>query len=77
MNDIDINTIDEFIEAIKKPGFTYANWCMNEECELKIKDNYGVKTRCIPFSENEPDGDKKCVCCGNEAKTKIYFAKQY
>ena len=68
---------EEFIDAIKKPGFIYANWCGNEECELKIKDKYGIKTRCIPFDNNEPDGDKKCVCCNNEAKTKIYFAKQY
>ena len=68
---------EEFIEAIKKPGFTYANWCGNEECELKIKEEFGIKTRCIPFDNNEPDGDKKCVCCGNDAKTKIYFAKQY
>ena len=67
----------EFEEDVKNPGFTYANWCGKEECELKIKEDYGVKTRCIPFEDNEPDGDKKCVCCGNDATTKIYFAKQY
>lgn len=67
----------EFEEFVKKPGFTYANWCGDEACETKIKDDFGVKTRCIPFDGNEPDGDKKCVCCNKDAKTKIYFAKQY
>lgn len=68
---------EEFEETVKKPGFIYANWCGEESCELKIKDDFGIKTRCIPFEKNAPDGDKKCVCCGKEAKTKIYFAKQY
>ena len=68
---------EEFIDFVKKPGFTYANWCGSEDCELKIKDLYGVKTRCIPFENNKPDGDKKCVCCGKDATTKIYFGKQY
>ena len=68
---------NEFESYIKKPGFTYANWCGNVDCENKIKDEFGVKTRCIPFDDNEPDGDKKCVCCDKDAKTKIYFAKQY
>ena len=68
---------EEFEEDVKKPGFTFANWCGDEACELKIKDEYGVKTRCIPFDNSNPDGDKKCVCCGKDATTKIYFAKQY
>ena len=68
---------EEFEKFIKKPGFTYANWCGDKKCEEEIKDNFGVKTRCIPFDNNTPDGDKKCVCCGKNAKTKIYFAKQY
>ena len=70
-------TKDEFIEDIKKPGFTFANWCGSTDCELKIKDEYGIKTRCIPFENNAPDGNKKCVCCDKDATTKIYFAKQY
>ena len=68
---------NDFEKHIKMPGFTFANWCGSEDCETKIKDDYGVKTRCIPFENNEPDGDKKCVCCGKDATTKIYFAKQY
>ena len=31
----------------------------------------------MPFDNNLPTGDKKCICCGKDAKTKIYWAKQY
>lgn len=63
--------------ATTKPGFIYTNWCGDEACENKIKDDLGLKSRCIPFENNEPTGDKKCICCGKDAKTKIYWAKQY
>ena len=68
---------EEMTELSKKPGFIYTNWCGNVDCENKIKDDLGLKSRCIPFDNNEPDGNKKCVCCGNDAITKIYWAKQY
>ena len=68
---------EEMTELSKKPGFIYTNWCGNVDCENKIKDDLGLKSRCIPFDNNEPDGNKKCVCCGNDATTKIYWAKQY
>lgn len=59
----------------KEGGFAYVNWCGNVECEDKIKNDYGMKSRCIPFDVEPVDG--KCICCGKEAKTKIYFGKQY
>ena len=72
------NSYKEMADIAKtKPGFIYTNWCGNQACEDKIKDDLGLKSRCIPFENNEPTGDKKCVCCGKEAKTKIYWAKQY
>ena len=72
------NTYDEMIDIAKnKPGFIYTNWCGNEECENKIKEDLGLKSRCIPFEGADPTGDKKCICCGKDAKTKIYWAKQY
>lgn len=63
--------------ADTKPGFIYTNWCGDELCENKIKDELGLKSRCIPFEDNEPTGNKKCICCDKDAKTKIYWAKQY
>lgn len=72
------DTYEEMSDIAKnKPGFIYTNWCGNESCENKIKDDLGLKSRCIPFEEAEPTGNKKCVCCGKEAATKIYWAKQY
>mgnify|MGYP002404479589 CR=1 FL=1 len=72
------DTYEQMTDIAKnKAGFIYTNWCCNTECENKIKDDLGLKSRCIPFDNNEPTGDKKCVCCGKEAKTKIYWAKQY
>ena len=72
------STYDEFKKIAKeKNGFIYTNWCGNEECENKIKDEIGLKSRCIPFENNEPDGNKKCICCNKDATTKIYWAKQY
>ncbi len=63
--------------AESKPGFIYTNWCGKTACENKIKDDLGLKSRCIPFEDAEPTGNKKCVCCGNDASYKIYWAKQY
>ena len=72
------DTYEEMSDIAKnKPGFIYTNWCGNEACENKIKDDLGLKSRCIPFEGAEPTGNKKCVCCGKDATTKIYWAKQY
>ena len=56
-------------------GFAYVNWCGNVECENKIKDDFGLKSRCIPLDDNKVDGP--CICCNKKATTKIYFGKQY
>lgn len=72
------DTYEEMSNIAKnKPGFIYTNWCGDVLCENKIKDDLGLKSRCIPFEGAEPTGNKKCVCCGKEATTKIYWAKQY
>ena len=70
-------TYDEFLDTAKnKPGFIKAMWCGDEECENKIKDETGgVKSRCIPFEEEQLSD--KCVCCGKPAKHMVYWGKQY
>ena len=57
------------------PGFIKAMWCGDIECENKIKDVLGVKSRCIPFVEEKISDT--CVCCGKEAKHMVYWGKQY
>lgn len=61
--------------ALNKPGFVKINWCGDVSCEDKIKDELGLKSRCIPMDEHEPNGP--CAVCGKDAKCQIYFGKQY
>ena len=57
-----------------QPGFIHADWCGSPECELRIKEIKGCKSRCIT---DEPLIDGKCVCCGKEAKHHVIWGIQY
>ena len=57
------------------PGFVHAMWCGEEECELKMKEIRGTKSRCI--LENHKHIDDKCVVCGKEAKELVVWGIQY
>ena len=59
----------------KQPGLIHAMWCGNEECETKIKEIKGCKSRCIV--EDGEKIDDKCVCCGKEAKHHVIWGIQY
>ncbi|NLY48227.1 MAG: proline--tRNA ligase, partial [Clostridiales bacterium] len=66
----------EFEDIINsKPGFIKAMWCMDEACELEIKERTGATSRCMPFEQEHIDD--KCVCCGKPAKTMVYWGKAY
>ena len=72
----DAHDWNEFVQiANEKSGFIRAMWCGDEACENKIKNETGIKSRCIPFNE-EPIGDK-CVCCGKPAHKLVYWGRQY
>lgn len=58
-----------------QPGFIKAMWCGSPDCELKMKEIKGIKSRCIPF-EQEHITDK-CVCCGKKADTMVIWGIQY
>lgn len=68
---------DEFLDIAKnKPGFIKAMWCGDSACEDKIKeDTGGVKSRCIPFEEEQLSD--VCACCGKPAKHMVYWGRQY
>ena len=69
-------TLDEMEKIIStRPGFIKAMWCGNKECEEKIKEVKGIKSRLIPFEE-EHVADK-CVACGREAKHQVVWGIQY
>ena len=73
---------DHNLEEMKKiietqPGFIKAMWCGSEDCENKIKEVNGIKSRCIPFDKDQEHIDNKCVCCGKEAKELVIWGLQY
>lgn len=68
--------MDSFIKTVDEtPGFIKAMWCGDEACEVAIKEQTGATARCMPF-EQEIVGEK-CVCCGKEAKTLVYWGRAY
>ena len=70
------HNLDEMKEiADNKPGLIKAMWCGDLECEMKLKEEAGVTSRCMPF-EQEHVGDT-CVCCGKPANTMVYWGKAY
>ena len=70
------HTIDEVKEIMTtKPGFVKAMWCGDEECELKMKEIRGTKSRCI--CEHAHPIDDKCIVCGKPAKDLVVWGVQY
>ena len=59
-----------------KPGFIHASWCGDQECELKMKEIRGTKSRCITETYNH-DHEHKCVVCGKKAKHNVVWGIQY
>ncbi len=57
-----------------QPGFIKGMWCGSSECEEKIKEIKGCKSRCIV---EEPAIDEFCVCCGKKAKHLVIWGIQY
>lgn len=68
-----LKEIEEILN--KQPGFIHAMWCGNKECEEKIKEIKGCKSRCI--LEDEKPIDDKCVCCGKKANHHVVWGIQY
>lgn len=60
-----------------QPGFIKAMWCGDIECENRIKEVNGIKSRCIPFEDKQEYISDKCVCCGKEAKEMVVWGVQY
>jgi len=61
--------------ADNKPGLIKAMWCGELECEMKLKDEAGVTSRCMPFEQEQLSG--VCACCGKPAKKMVYWGKAY
>ncbi len=61
--------------ADEHTGFYKTMWCGDLECELRMKDEIGVTSRCMPLQQE--DLGKTCVCCGKPAKHSIIWGKAY
>ena len=59
----------------EKGGFIKTMWCGDLECEMKMKEQGGMTSRCIPF-EQERLSDT-CPICGRAAKKMIYWGVAY
>lgn len=71
------NDYQEFKEIIEeKKGLVITGWCGRDECEERIKDESKATIRCIPLEE-EGKGEGLCICCGQEARETVYFARAY
>ena len=74
-NTFSTNSYEEFKERLSaKGGFIKAGWCLEKDCEDKVKEETGADIRVIPIDENAM---KTCIYCMREAKNTVYFAKSY
>ena len=56
-------------------GYIKTMWCGDLACEMKMKEEAGLSSRCMPF-EQEHLSDV-CPCCGKPAKTMVYWGVAY
>lgn len=58
-----------------KGGFIKTMWCGEPECELRMKEEAGMSSRCIPFEQERLS--EVCACCGKPARHMIYWGVAY
>ncbi|RXG64527.1 proline--tRNA ligase [Candidatus Atribacteria bacterium 1244-E10-H5-B2] len=67
---------NEFKKIIEKQrGLIKTYWCESKDCEDKVKEETKASIRCIPFEQEKASG--KCIYCGKESSTLVYFARAY
>ncbi len=80
-NTFTIDTKEEFYNLyesnpeLPNGGFALSHWCGSAGCEDKIKQDLSVTIRCIPLDSRPEKGF--CICCGNESRERVVFAKAY
>ncbi len=69
-------TLEEAREIQReKGGFIKTMWCGDEACELRMKDETGMSSRCIPFAQERLSD--VCPCCGRPAQKMVYWGVAY
>ena len=59
----------------QKGGFIKTMWCGDVDCELKMKEQAGMSSRCMPLRQEKLG--EVCACCGRPAKTEIFWGVAY
>ena len=59
----------------EKGGFIKTMWCGELECEMKMKEEGGMSSRCMPFQQEHLSD--VCPICGKPAKKMIYWGVAY
>lgn len=72
---VEVNSIEEFEDAILNKKVVKANFCMREECAKNIKEKYGVDVRGTKIDPELADGN--CIFCGEKGVYKVYIGKSY
>ncbi len=69
-------TLEEVREKMEsRGGFAKTMWCGELACELRMKEEAGVSSRCIPFQQERLG--EVCACCGKPAKHMVYWGVAY
>ena len=70
-------TMEEVKQAMAtRGGFAEAMWCGSLECELAMKEQAGVSSRCMPL-EQKKIGKCKCAVCGKDADKMVVWGIAY
>ena len=56
-------------------GFIKTMWCGELDCEMKMKEEAGMSSRCMPLEQEHPSD--VCPICGRAAKKMIYWGVAY
>ena len=56
-------------------GFIKTMWCGELDCELKMKEEAGMTSRCMPFAQEHLSDT--CPICGRAAKKMVYWGVAY
>ena len=70
-------TLEEVKTAMEqRGGFAETMWCGSLECEMAMKEQAGVTSRCMPLKQKRI-GACKCVVCGKDADKSIIWGVAY
>ena len=70
------SNMEEFKANLEKnQGLIKSMWCGSSECEEKIHEETGAKSRCMPFIQENLGN--QCVYCGKPATKMVIWGRQY